>query len=295
MKIAALCPVRNEEWCLSLTLRAMMDWVDFVVILDHASTDHTPQIIRDVAAEFPGRVHAYRDDNPIWQEMAHRNFILDEARKLGATHAVCVDADECLSGNLLGSIRDMMPIGPVVLQLPWLCLARSVDRFYTAGSWFENDVSVGFEALPRFSWSSARRGGYDFHRRHPILDGDPNRAYSMYNPLDPKAAGLMHLQFVSERRLRAKQALYKLTEQVRWPGRTPIAKLNEMYGRAIYESDPATIATESCPESWWAPYAHLMKYLDVDAEPWQEATCRSMLAEHGRDKFTGLDLFGVDK
>jgi hypothetical protein len=36
-----------------------------------------------------------------------------------------------------------------------------------------------------------------------------------------------------------------------------------------------------------------MKYLDVDAEPWQEAEVRRLVAEYGREKFTGLDLFGV--
>jgi hypothetical protein len=36
-----------------------------------------------------------------------------------------------------------------------------------------------------------------------------------------------------------------------------------------------------------------MKYLDVDAEPWQEAEVRRLVAEHGRETFAGLDLFGV--
>ena len=47
------------------------------------------------------------------------------------------------------------------------------------------------------------------------------------------------------------------------------------------------------PADWWAGYEHLMQYLDVDAEPWQEAEVRWLIKEHGPAKFAGLDLFGV--
>jgi hypothetical protein len=49
------------------------------------------------------------------------------------------------------------------------------------------------------------------------------------------------------------------------------------------------------PESWWAPYENLMQYLDLseDTEPWQQTEVKRLIAEHGREKFVGLDLFGV--
>ncbi len=47
------------------------------------------------------------------------------------------------------------------------------------------------------------------------------------------------------------------------------------------------------PAEWWAGYEDLMQYLNVDAEPWQEAECRNLIREYGREKFVGLDLFGV--
>ena len=36
-----------------------------------------------------------------------------------------------------------------------------------------------------------------------------------------------------------------------------------------------------------------MKHLDLDAVPWQESECRRMMAQHGVERFRGLDLFGV--
>lgn len=110
----------------------------------------------------------------------------------------------------------------------------------------------------------------------------------------------MHLWGASERRLIAKHALYKVTERLRWPQK-PRWIIDNEYSLAVYGSatapltygTPTTWTYSPVPESWWAPYAHLMKYLDVDAEPWQEAEVRRLVAIHGRDKFAGLDLFGV--
>ena len=109
----------------------------------------------------------------------------------------------------------------------------------------------------------------------------------------------MHLWGASERQLRAKHALYKITERLRWPDK-PIATIEKEYSWAIKGEPghpsfgtPETWKYNTVPDSWWAPYAHLMKYLDVDAEPWQEAEARRLYAKHGPERFKGLDLFGV--
>lgn len=287
--IAVTMPVRNEDWCLGLTARAVLMWADHLLILDHASTDRTPEIIREVAAEHPGRAHHWRDDNPEWQEMRHRNFLLGEARKLGASHVALVDADEVLSGNLLPVVHGLIEsAGAPLVQFPWACLARGIDRYYIEGVWFNNWVSSGFQDSPELHWTSETRGGYDFHHRHPM-----GRQFTHLRPVAQRDGGLMHLQFVNERRLKAKQCLYKLTEVSRWPGRETFDQLNYKYGRAVYESDPRNFRTAEVPMEWWAPYGRLLDYIEVDAEPWQEATCKEILSAHGREKFAGLDLFGL--
>lgn len=99
----------------------------------------------------------------------------------------------------------------------------------------------------------------------------------------------MHLQFVSDRRLRAKQACYKMQEVLRWPGREAVHVVNDRYNPAVYGSG----AMATVPAEWWAPYQQWMEHLHVDAEPWQEKQCKAWMAEHGPEKFKGLDLFGV--
>ncbi len=124
---------------------------------------------------------------------------------------------------------------------------------------------------------------------------------------------MLHLWGASERRLAAKQALYKITERIRWPGKAT-REIDAYYNLAMhpeasrgtgftsqweYATVPngATMSMDLVPISggWWAGYEDLLQYLHVDAEPWQEAECRKLVREHGSAKFKGLDLFGVVK
>ena len=292
MKLIATMPCRNEDWCLGLTLRAALMACDEVIVLDHASTDQTPNIIREIINENPGRVFWTYEQDPVWNECQHRQRMLNEARRHGATHIALIDADEILTTNMIEDdawrFRDIVMgfTGPSILQLPWICLARSIDRRYTEGTWGKNFVSCGFGDDPRAHWTAP--GGYDFHHRHPM--GVPP---SFVRPMQPHEGGLMHLQFLSERRLKAKQALYKGTEVLRWPGRERLEVVNARYNPAVYESLPETQPTAEVPASWWRAYEPLMHHLRIDAEPWQEAEVRRLVREYGRERFAGLDLFGV--
>ena len=133
--------------------------------------------------------------------------------------------------------------------------------------------------------------------------------------------GTMHLWGASERRLKAKHALYKMTETLRWPDK-PRHEIDRMYSLAFdprlatsfsgcrqYRIDLAkarSVAGEGAPaqfdqvwiygrtpDAWWAPYQEWMPYLDIDAVPWQEQACRNLYAAHGAQRFSGLNLFDV--
>ena len=311
MKIVGLMAARNEEWVLGLAARAALMWLDALVILDHASTDMTREIAWDVASEFPGRVVVINEDDPVWREMAHRQKMLEQARLMEATHICYIDADEILTGDLVtthpnaggSAIRGLFAAIPPnsLLQLPWLQLRGSIGQVHTAGVWAANqNASFGFLDDPRLHWSSENRGGYDFHHRQPM--GKPLVPWTPLGAQGRRQSGLMHLQMVSGRRLRAKQALYKMQEIVRWPGREPnqIRAVNERYNLAVYggyTSDALkTLGTTLGPaplDQWWKPYTDLMKYFDPHMIPWQEAECLKLLEEHGPQKFAGLDLFGI--
>ncbi len=209
--------------------------------------------------------------------------MLDTARKLcGATHILLIDDDEVISGNLLADIRGYIQSSPAhcVFQLPWSQLRDGIGHVMTSGMWGEQNVSVAFRDKPTYHWKA--RDGYDFHHRHPMGE---TLIPSYGNHSHRGTGGLMHLQFASRRRLLAKQYAYQLIERLRWPNR----KMAD-YVRTVRESEAAAVAP--VPESWWAPYQHLMKYLDIDAEPWQIEQCRRLIRENPGIE-VGLEDFGL--
>jgi hypothetical protein len=171
------------------------------------------------------------------------------------------------------------------LQLPLYNLRGGIDRYHANGLWGCRIVSLAFADDPALGWS-----GDKFHAREP--QGKPLRPFPT---IKQGKGGVMHLWGASERRLLAKHALYKVTERLRWPDKR-VRDIDFEYSQCVTGGTgipPECWTFNSVPESWWAPYQHLMKYLDIDAEPWQETEVRRLVDLYGRERFAGLDLFGV--
>lgn len=303
MKIVAIMPVRNESWVLALSARALLRWVDELVILDHASMDDTVSLVKQIEPAAPElaikdqRITVLRDPDPVWREMAHRQRLLQYARRRGASHIVTIDADEVVSANLVPHMRDIVADIPPgqILQLPWITCRDSIHRQHRTGLWAQQFASTAFVDSPQFGWVA--RNGYDFHHRHPMRNGMAAPAIP-FQPVRHSGGGILHLQYSSRRRLLAKQALYKMTEVIRWPGRDTLAEINKRYDYSVYgqatkpEGDPVFDLCD-VPTDWWSVYADLMQYLHLDAAPWQESECQNLVKQYGRKHFDGLDLFGV--
>jgi len=284
MRLAALMPVRNEAWIAGLSLRVALRWCDEVVCLNHASTDRTGEVLAEVATEHPGRVTIIEEPAGTWAEMAHRQQLLAAARQRGATHCAIVDADEVITGDLMPQARALVEHLPAAgyLQVAMPCMWRAAGQYrQDASIWSRASVTMAFRDHPSLYWKSDK--GYDYHHRDPYNSRAGQK-------LGPERGGVMHLQWVYWRRLRAKQALYKMIETVRYPGLRSPAGLNEYYGHAV---DEVGIRLAAAPPAWWAPYRDLMHHLDLSHEPWQEGECKRLWVEHGAAKFRGLDLFGV--
>lgn len=299
MKLVALMPVRNEAYVLGLSARVALRWCDAIVIGLHACTDESERIVQDLQEEYNRggdlRVFGFPMPEEKWDEMEQRQKLLKAARLMGATHIAIVDADEVLSGNLLqinmfgqGALMDRhcgIPPGHI-LQLPGYNLRNGIHQYHANGLWGNRWFDVAFADDPALHWSGDR-----FHHRAPM-----GRHLNPYRPIAHGYGGVLHLWGADERRLRAKHALYKVTERLRWPHQHPFL-VDRMYSWAIKGGVPHETADKwtfaDIPATWWAPYADLMQYLHVDAEPWQEAEVRRLVAEHGRERFAGLDLFGV--
>lgn len=293
--------VRNEDWCLGLTARVALMWCDAIVILLHECTDGSFGICQELGAEFGDRVDFATAEGD-WQEMDHRQQLLNQARRHEATHIAIIDADEILTGNLLPSKTALNTINTYfealkpseIIHLPGYNLRVSLNQYHSNGIWGNRWFSTAFADHPRLGWA-----GDNFHAREPKGLG----TLKPYRPIAQGQGGVLHLWGASERRLRAKHAMYKVSERLRWPDK-PIAQIERMYNLWRSPADclveypemkdwgkPWTFA--DVPESWWTPYVHLMKYLDINAEPWQEKWVREQVIEHEADRFKGLDLFGI--
>ena len=285
-KVVGIMPVRNEDECLELTLRGALAWCDAVVVLCHAITDNSYAIIRGISAEQPGRVFAIHESNPAWDEMRHRQMLLEAARGVGATHIAMIDADEALSAPIAAHIRQAILNLPdkTVLQVPWIILRGSLNRFHKNGIWGDRWVSMAFKDSPGLRWE-----GDTFHHREPFGTEHAIRFAGHEH------GGILHLWGVSERRLRAKHALYKITERIRWPQKS-IREIEAAYNFWKGPTQPGEAPWEfgNVPAEWWAGYDTSM-ITECGEVPWQEAECVRLLEEHGSQKFSGLDLFGQDK
>lgn len=286
MKIVGLMPVRNEDWILGLSARAALMWVNDLIILDHCSKDGTRQIWADILSEFAGRSGVLVVDSPEWSEMQHRQKLLECARNEDATHIAMIDADEILCGHCLPTIRQQIEKLPDcgMLRAHLFNMRETHTKLHINGLWGDRDVALAFKDNANAHWS-----GDKFHHREP--------AGITWRPFADRQFGVMHLWAVDERRARAKQALYKLTERLRWPKKS-VQWIDSYYSQAIYpkaQHEQFTVKkweyTEA-PAEWWDPYAHLMHHLHVDREPWQIAECKRLVKENpGIER--GLDLFGV--
>jgi Glycosyl transferase family 2 len=294
MKLIATMPVRNEAWVIGLSARVALLWNDALVILNHGSTDGTVDIIAELQAEFPGRVHCESVPTDRWDEMDHRQMMLEGARRVGATHISIVDADEIITSTIDMTLGDDRPNHDSMVTLPLYNMRGTLTRYHASGMWARRETSVSFQDDPRLHWKASDQFGaksYQHHRREP-----QGFRFEACRPVKHGEGGIMHLWGVTERRLIAKHALYKMRDRIRHPEMDPTA-INRMYNQAVFGrpgiESPVDWQYAEAPADWWAGYADWMKYLDLKAEPWQEAECRRMIDWYGWEPFKELDLFGV--
>jgi Glycosyl transferase family 2 len=298
MNLVGMMCARNEQWVLGFSARAALEWCDSLIIFDHASTDKTPEIIRQLRGQLrsksgKSRIYYARVEETQWNEMQHRQYMLNVARAEWAeiaTHLAIIDSDEVLTANLIGGIRDQIQSlrAGQMMTLPLYNLRGGMNRYHLNGVWGQRIVSVAFKDVNTISWR-----GDKFHSREP--EGVQWQSIRMVNQ---GAGGVMHLWGASERRLIAKHALYKCTETLRWPDkdRDTIDREYSMAikGRPWIGDTPEKWTYADVPANWLAPYTDLMiDHLHLDDEPWQEAEVRRLVADHGRGRFAGLDLFGI--
>jgi hypothetical protein len=299
MKLIALMPVRNEAWILGLSARVALMWCDALIVLDHASTDGTRAILCDLAAEFGHeRIVWFSDEDAEWKEMAHRQFLLAAGRAAAGSHFAIVDADEILCADSLPHIRhwakSLMPAECLQVRMHSMWRNPYIYRVDPASVWSNRrDLSLVFRDSPSLGWSPDR-AGYQHHARAPrgtLAVASSVRGHLTRNQIATRNpdVGVMHMQWASWRRVTAKHAFYKVHERLT-NASASVRRIDQMYNQALNEYGLVTLPA---PPEWWTAYGDLLQYLDVEAEPWQEAEVKRLVAQRGLGTFKGLDLFGV--
>lgn len=288
-KIVGMMLVRNEAWIVKMTMLIALRWLDELVILDDGSTDETPDHVVDVCRQVgPSRVHYYRTERtePIWREMELRQALLEHARKRTPTHLAVIDADEIPASTVLPHLREIVAgcgAGHGV-SLPMNSPYHSIRNRRVDGS-FEpaSGLFLAYRDVPGAHWR-AEGDGYQHHARCP-------RGVSALTPAyHASQGGVMHMQFVSKRRLQVKAAYYKALETIQYPGRMRPADLNRKYDWTLRTEG---MRTEPIPDTWWSSHTAELSHLDVQRDPWQYDALRILINRYGMGAFAGLDMHGV--
>jgi glycosyltransferase involved in cell wall biosynthesis len=139
---------QNEEETIARCLGSLA-WCEEIVVVDSGSTDRT----REIAGSFTPRVI----EQPFLGYVKQKNFALDQA-----THewVVCLDADEALSEELQGAIREALASDPEGAA------GYVLDRVtYFLGVWHDRGEWYPDPQLRVFRRSLGRWVGLDPHDR----------------------------------------------------------------------------------------------------------------------------------
>jgi hypothetical protein len=288
MQLTGMTLCRNEERFIGYTGRVALQWCDHWIVLLHACHDKSQRIVERIWDEFPNRVTILiASTSDRWDEMTHRQWMLEQARTLGSTHIALIDADEMLTGSGLPYIRQATEqLAPgQFLRVPMRNLCDSMQTYRNEKSvWGQATTVVTFANRSDLHWSP--RDGYHYHHRHPHNSVEGNHITS---------AEVLHLQMVSRFHLTAKHVWYQMMERDRYPD-LPVAEIATKYSQA---PDRNGIELASCPEEWFAPYKVFEEYLlplgDSGKSNWHIDECRRLMKKHNKAYFDGLNFFEIPK
>jgi hypothetical protein len=108
IRLIAVARIRNEDDIIEAFVRHHAALVDRLILLDNASNDRTPEILRALKDEgLPLTV--YRCESVTFIESTHNTFLLRQAAALGADWVLCLDVDEFVEAQHVdGCLRECL-------------------------------------------------------------------------------------------------------------------------------------------------------------------------------------------
>ena len=243
MKVIALLPFRNEEWCLPSYLHNTTKIVDEIIAIDDGSIDNSAKILQDAGAKVYSSEKLIKF-NSGWSEGSIRAELLKLGREAGGTHFVCLDADETFTNPLVENFQELIPqLQPgEKMSLQWLALWKSYSSYrHDATVWSNNwkDFVVCDDPSLSYNHNQHMHVG-----RTPVSVSDVNN--ESWRRLENEHGAVMHFQFSAYNNFQLKQCWLRCSELIQEPHN--FQGINIKYSITLLEQN---VGLEEMPKSWY--------------------------------------------
>lgn len=262
MKVIALLPFRNEEWCLPSYLHNTTKIVDEIIAIDDGSIDNSVKILEDAGAKVYSSEKLIKF-NSGWSEGSIRAELLKLGREAGGTHFVCLDADETFTNPLVENFQELLPqLKPgEKMSLQWLALWKSYSSYrHDATVWSNNWKDFVVCDDPSLSYN---------HNQHMHVGRTPASVSDVNNEswrrLENEHGAVMHFQFSAYNNFQLKQCWLRCSELIQEPYNSQ--GINIKYSITLLEQN---VGLEEMPKSWYDKIV-LPKVENFDPE-WKDSS-----------------------
>ena len=282
MKVAALIPFRNEARLLPLCLASLRGIADLIVGMDDNSTDESARLVTEAGGIVLSAPRADLSSFSSGKETSIRQLLLEEGRRQGGTHFLCVDADEALSANFRLHARQIFEgmLPGQKLALRWQHLWGSPWRYR------DGDYSKFHRIFQICAVCDAPELQYEKRYLHvPRTPGPDSR--ECVRKLREDEGCLLHFNTVAMRRYSVKVAWYFCSELNHAPG--DAVRINRAYGR---DFDLGFLRTRPLrPE--WAEGLPIPEDLGEDGPGWQWNELLKLFDQRGIEFFEPLEIWHI--
>jgi len=291
IKIIALLPFKNEEWCLPAYLHNTTMIVDEIIAIDDGSTDNSVKILEDAGAKVYSS-EKLRNFNSGWSEGSIRAELLKLGREAGGTHFVCLDADESFTNPFVsiskGSIRQLEPGLKIAMQ--WLALWKSYTHYrHDSTVWSNNWKDFIVADHPSLSYNSEQHMHLG---RTPVSPEESGKSHWICYP--PNYGTVMHFQFSAYNNFQLKQCWFRCSELIQAPGTE--AAINSKYSITLLDHN---VELQEMPKDWYRNIT--MPTVEYDPEWSDESFARKDLLpgiikyfqDYGVEYFKDLEIWHV--
>ena len=262
MKVIALLPFRNEEWCLPSYLHNTPKIVDEIIAIDDGSIDNSVKILEDAGAKVYSSEKLIKF-NSGWSEGSIRAELLKLGREAGGTHFVCLDADETFTNPLVENFQELLPqLQPgEKMSLQWLALWKSYSSYrHDTTVWSNNWKDFVVCDDPSLSYN---------HNQHMHVGRTPASVSDVNNEswrrLENEHGAVMHFQFSAYNNFQLKQCWLRCSELIQEPYNSQ--GINIKYSITLLEQN---VGLEEMPKSWYDKIV-LPKVENFDPE-WKDSS-----------------------